>query len=189
MTHSLAHFGAAHDAAGKLLYPARVRDKAGKLHKNTKGEGRGKCSGCGQLSKVLPNGASRRRWFEWHEENAPEPTEYPEVEVPFTRSLAKNFWASLAVNGTRCYLETEYPMVTLRADYDAMMIYLSSPDPNVTKAAVESIRTLWEDAAAEFYLWKRNDPVYLSLQHDRKSNRRASYKLTKKFFIDFCTGY
>lgn len=178
MPHTLAHNGAAHNADGEQIYPDRVR--------YTQGEGRGKCSGCGALSKVLPNGASRRRWFDWHKEHAPEPETYPETELQFTRSLAKFFWASLAVNGTRKYLENHYPDVRIRADYDTTLIYLSGPDPKNVSAAVASVLELWEDAAKEFYWWRKSDPVYRSLQHDIKSNRRASYKLTKDFFINYC---
>lgn len=180
MPHTLAWNGAAFTSKGEPHYPLR--------RKYTGGAGRGKCSGCGALSKELPNGASRRRWFEWHRENAPEPSAYPEVEVPFTKSLAKYFWASLAVNGTRAYLENHYPDVQVRADYDTTLIYLSGPNPRAVSTAVASVQQLWEDAAKEFYFWRRTDPVYLSLQHTRTSNRRASYKLTKQFFINYCAS-
>lgn len=180
MPHTLAHNGAAHDAEGNHLHPDRAR--------YTKEEGRGKCSGCGALSKVLPNGASRRRWFAWHKENAPEPEEFPEVELSFTQSLAKHFWASLAVNGTRAYLEKHFPGVKLRADYDTMMVYLSGPDNRQVGKATAAVLQLWEDAAKEFYMWRKTNPVYKSLQHHRTENRRASYKMTKDFFIKFCAN-
>lgn len=181
MPHTLAHNGAAHDDAGNQLYPDQVR--------YTKGEGRGKCSGCGALSKVLPNGASRRRWFDWHKDNAPEPDTYPEIELPFTPSLAKVFWASLAVNGTREFLKNHYPDVRIRADYDTTLIYLSGPYKEDVNAAVAAVLLLWEEAAKEFYFWRRTDPVYRSLQHNRTENRRAVYKLTKDFFINFCASH
>lgn len=182
MPHALANFGAAYDDKGEPLFPGR--------RNYTRGEGRGKCSGCGALSVPLPNGASRRRWYDWHKENTPDPesVKHPEVEMSFTSTLAKYFWASLAVNGTRKYLQRHHPNVTLRADYDTLMIYLSSPEASETEAAVQAVEQLWEDAAKEFYVWRKTDPVYLSLQHDVKSNRRASYKLTKNFFINFCAS-
>lgn len=178
MPHTLAWNGAAFTEKGEPIYPLR--------RKYTGGEGRGKCSGCGALSVPLPNGASRRRWFDWHKDNAPAEQEAgPEIEMSFTPVLAKYFWASLAVNGTRLYLEKYFPEVKLRADYDALLIYLSGPD---AEKAVPAVQALWEDAAKEFYVWRKTDPVYLSLQHNVTSNRRASYKLTKNFFINYCAS-
>lgn len=184
MIHTLAHNGAAHDDSGEPIDPTQ-RSRRSRVHKYTGGEGRGKCSGCGALSVSLPNGASRRRWFAWHKENAPAEAEQPEIEMSFTSTLAKYFWASLAVNGTREYLKKHFPQVKLRADYDTSLIYLSGPN---AADAVPEVQQLWEDAAKEFYVWRKTDPVYRSLQHHRPENRRASYKLTKTFLINYCAS-
>lgn len=121
----------------------------------------------------------------------PEPVKQEEFHkgFPFTDSLAKHFWAPLAVKGTREFLARNFPEIKESHDNARHRVRLTGHDKKQVHEAAVAVSEMWEAAAVEFRDWKKTNADYASLDHTSRDDRSKSYILTRDFFVNFGKSY
>lgn len=110
------------------------------------------------------------------------------VAVPFTDRVAGIFWGPLGKKGAALLLNTCYPDIKTTVDNAKKETLLTGPADVVAQAA-EALSALYVDAAAAYYVWKRENAEYKGLKQNTAEGRRQSYRLTTDFFVGFANGW
>lgn len=178
MPHTLKYAGAPYDDQAQLIDP---------INKTTSGPGRALCS-CGIISPELESGAARREWFKDHRAKY-EPREVPESAVMATRTIefpvtvAKHFWLSLG-HAAADQVRVSHPGLKVEHNDETRTITVTGAEDEVTEAS-RQLTDLYESVGPAFFLWKKQSEDYKALQHNTLEGRRASYQLTKRFFVGY----
>lgn len=177
MPHTLKYAGAPYDDQAQLIDP---------VNKTTAGPGRALCS-CGIISPELPSGPARREWFKDHrakyEQEVPASAVTTTATVDFPVTVAKHFWLSLG-HAAADQVRMSYPGLKVEHDDETRTITVTGAEADVSRA-VRQLTDLYEGVGPAFFLWKKQSEDYKALQHNTLEGRRASYQLTKRFFVGY----
>lgn len=102
--------------------------------------------------------------------------------------VAGIFWGTLGAKASPRVVGRQHPRVKVSTNSNSKKITLSGQRADVQQAK-KDLLTMWVNAGDQYKHWKKVTEEYKSLDQSTPEGRRASYRLTKAFFLDFGENY